>query len=80
MARQHVVRATQPQPWVLVFQPRRRTNASPYANPTAQMRRVVKLWVLKVAAILLALGKTTLANLFHLSLSWCNKGFGWEKR
>lgn len=71
-ARKHVVRATQPQPKVHVRQPQRRTNASPSANPTAQMRQAVKPWDLKVVAVLLALGRTTLASLLRLTSSWCD--------
>merc|ERR1711988_1790799 len=75
-AQKHAVRAPQPQPKVPVCQPRRRTNASPAANPIAQMRQAVKPWDLKVVVVLLALGRTTLASLFQLSSSWCNMGHG----
>lgn len=78
-ARKHVVRATQPQPKVHVRQPQRRTNASPSANPIAQTRQAVKPWDLKVVAVLLALGRTTLASLFQLPSSWCNMGLGWDR-
>merc|ERR1712232_875334 len=70
-AARHVAHTTQQQLWVHVCRAQRQTNVSLFAL-IAHRRQIAFNWVLRVATTLRAVGSMVIANLLHLSWSWCD--------